>query len=433
MTAELTTQTGDLAKNDSVDQFKKICSLIREDMRDNPYIKETLRVLPVGGYRSAIGSFWNAVVDDLRNKIIFRSLALFNKEMKPSRQINKYEDFQDVVNDQTLIDGAFKIGVIDWEAHKLLTQAKETRHIFDGHPRSSDPDLLKVLSMMSDCIKYVLGKEYPSRIIDINQYINVMGEDDYDRNEYTVKETMEELPDIYKSEFANKLFNEYINENCSSIFRSNIEFVAPLLLEALPEDTMRQISKRLDQEISNGNATATEYAFAFFNTVGAKKYLSTRAKKHLLGPIIKLLSESLGKWGTEDRCVGELSKYAGYIPRELLPEYVNAITQTYVGYIGHSSQYARTDFYADGASQKIPAMFEKFDDESAKAFVETLKTNQDLRRRINDDVKLARLRKLGEIVSRHISENFEEAEIVQTLIDKSKESDFFALINKYRK
>ena len=47
--------------------FEKALASVREEVMDNPYIIEALRVLPVGGYRSAIGSFWNAVVDDLRN------------------------------------------------------------------------------------------------------------------------------------------------------------------------------------------------------------------------------------------------------------------------------------------------------------------------------------------------------------------------------
>lgn len=147
--------------NSSV-QYEQICKMIREDMRDNPYIAETLKVLRVGGYRSAIGSFWNAVVDDLRNKILFRSISMFNKEM--NQNIRTYEDFQDNVNDEILIDGAYRIGIIGWEAKKVLKQAKETRHIFDGHPRSSDPGPLKALSMMEDCIKYVLSQDFPSKI-----------------------------------------------------------------------------------------------------------------------------------------------------------------------------------------------------------------------------------------------------------------------------
>ena len=180
-------------------QFQKICELIREDIRDNPYIEETLKVLTVGGYRSAIGSFWNAVVDDLRNKILFRSISMFNKEMKPSKMIKSYEDFQDNINDEMLIEGAYKIGVIGWEAHKVLKQAKETRNIFDGHPKSSDPGPLKALSMMEDCIKYVLSQEYPPQIVDIDDYINVMGTNEFDRNEFSVTEAITNLPDTYKN------------------------------------------------------------------------------------------------------------------------------------------------------------------------------------------------------------------------------------------
>lgn len=46
---------------------------VREDMRDNPYILEALRVLTVQGYRSAIGNFWNAVIDDLRQDYVSQS------------------------------------------------------------------------------------------------------------------------------------------------------------------------------------------------------------------------------------------------------------------------------------------------------------------------------------------------------------------------
>ena len=55
-------------------------SEIRSDLQDNPYIIEALTVLQVQGHRSAIGNIWNAVIDDLRNKIIHRSLSLFNKK-----------------------------------------------------------------------------------------------------------------------------------------------------------------------------------------------------------------------------------------------------------------------------------------------------------------------------------------------------------------
>lgn len=410
--------------------FKTRFQGIREDMQDSPYIQETLRVLPVGGYRSAIGSFWNAVVDDLRNKIIARSIVLFNKEMKPQRNITKYEDFQDYVNDEMLIDGAYKIGVIGWEAQKVLKQAKETRHIFDGHPHSSDPTPLKALSMMEDCIKYVLSQEYPPQIIDIDDYINIMGTEDFDRNEFSISDAISDLPDLYKNELINRLFSSYVNDACSTILRSNIEIVAPILWRVLTKETTIQVSHRVDTEITKGNITSTEYAFKFIEIVGSKKYLTTRARKYYLTPILEYLDDNLDNFSIENDCVEKLSRFAGYIPRELLFMYVNAITQTYVGRIGGSAYYNRTDFYADGAALRIPKMFESFDDESAHAFVDCIKNNSILKGRICSQVKLRRLRNLGEIVNRRVSERFDEIEFLTTLLDETKEKEFFDLIEK---
>lgn len=110
--------------------------------------------------------------------------------------------------------------------------------------------------------------------------------------------------------------------------------------------------------------------------------------------------------------------------------YVNAITQTYVGRIGGSAYYNRTDFYADGAALRIPKMFESFDDESAHAFVDCIKNNSILKGRIRSQVKLRRLRNLGEIVNRRVSERFDEIEFLTTLLDETKEKEFFDLIEK---
>lgn len=411
-----------------VEMFKTSLVNIREEMIDNPYIEETLRVLPVGGFRSAIGSFWNAVVDDLRNKILYRSIKLFNKEM--NKRVEKYEDFQDNVNDEILIDGAYKIGVIDWEACKVLKQAKDTRHIFDGHPRSSNPSAIKALSMIDDCIKYVLSQEYPPEIIDIDEYIELMGTEEFARNEYSVSDAINDLPDIYKGELMNRFFSSYIDDRCSSILRANIEFVAPFLWKVLMKTVQIQIAKRVEQEILKANVSKIEYSFKFINIVEGRKYLSTNSKKYLLGPIIQRLNENLDLFRVENECVSKLEEYAGYIPRELIYEYVKGLTRTYVGHVGGSAQWSRTDFYADGAAAIIPDMFEKFDDESADAFVQVIKEDEQLKRRIRNSDKLNRLRKLGEIVVKRVSDKYKNKDFLELLLDEERPSEFLKIINQ---
>jgi len=410
--------------------IERTLTSVREDLRDNTYLLEALRVLPVRGYRSAIGLFWNVVIDDLRNKIMFRSLSLFNKVVTVEREIKTYEDFQNCVNDDILIDGAYKIGVIGWEASKILKHAKETRHIFDGHPRSSDPSIIKVLGMMDDCIKYVLNAEYPAQIIDIDEYMTVMGTDGFDRNEVAVENSFGDLPEVYKNELANRLFTAYIHPEASTVLRSNIEFSVPILWRVLPKLVKVQIVRRVDQVITQGDVNCTEKAFAFVNLVSAARYFSTTARKYKVVPLVNELKSSLDRFAREDEAVRALAPYAAYVPADVLPEYVSALTHTYVGHIGGSALYSRTNFFADKAALYIPKMFEKFDDAAAAAFVECIKSSEQLKSRIRDPAKLRRLRSLANIVLERASEAFSDHPILEALVNEESEKEFFGLLKK---
>lgn len=408
--------------------IEKSIANVRDEMMDNPYIIEALRVLPVGGYRSAIGSFWNAVVDDLRNKIIYRSLSLFNKEIRFRQEVKTYEDFQNYVNDDDLIDGAYKIGVIGWEASKVLKHAKETRHIFDGHPKSSDPSIIKVLAMFEDCIKYVLNQPYPSQIIDISEYIETMNSTDFDRNEIAVTNAIAELPETYKSELVNRIFKAYILEESSSELRSNIEFLAPLLWKVLQKEQKNQIVKSLDRIITESNTKKTERAFKFVQIVKGHIYLSANSRNYIIKPLVDGLKASLDEWPKENLYTKQLEQYASYIPVELLKDYVWALTHTYVGYVGGSRHFSRSDFYANEAAPKIQQMFELFDDNAANAFVEVIKESRVLKSRITSPSKLNRLRTLANIVSEKVSASFSEKGFLELLIESSKEKEFFEVI-----
>lgn len=417
-----------VSDNDLTPLIERAVSSVREDMRDNPYILEALKVLPVKGYRSAIGAFWNAVVDDLRNKIIFRSLKLFNKEIKTGHTIETYDDFQNHVNDDQLIEGAYKIGVIGWEAYRVLRHSKEARHIFYGHPKSSEPSLVKVISVIDDCIKYVLNEEYPARIIDIDEYIEVIKSQDFDRNDVAIENALGDLPETYKDEMINRLLTIYIHPDSTSILTSNIEFIAPLLWKVLPKATKIQIVRRVDQEIPKGNAVITEKAFSFVHLVGGHLYLSHTARKYKIAPIVERLKENLNNWPKENACVRALYPYAAVVVEECIDDYVWALTHTYVGYIGSSMRFSRTDYYADGAALYIPAMFEAFNDRMATAFIKTVRESDTLKHIIRSPSKMRRLRSLGNIVHEKVSASFERNDILAALVDESREEDFFRMI-----
>jgi len=413
--------------------LKKSILRVRDELLDSPYIREALKVLPVGGYRSAIGSFWNAVVDDLRNKVMHRSLKSFNKEIGITREIKAYEDFQNHVTDADLIEGAYRIGVIGWEARKILLHAKQTRDVFDGHPKSSEPSILKVLSMMEDCVKYVLEEEYPLKIIDIEDYLTMLGDEKFDRNVVAVENALGDLPDAYKQQLVNQLLSAYIHPEASSILRANIEFVSPIFWSVLPKKTKIPVVRRIETYISQGNKAETEKAFEFVRLVDGLRYLPLNARRYKVQPVIEKLKAHLDDWKVEDECVKELEPFSGYIPPGLINDYVSALTHTYVGTSGHSLQWSRTNFYADGASGKIPNMFQAFDDTAAEAFVQCIKASAILQSRIQNPAKLRRLRSLSHIVEERITEHFSDKKFIETLSDETKEGEFLALIRPRRK
>jgi hypothetical protein len=411
--------------------FQVAISNVREEMLQNPYIEEAIAVLGVGRYRSAIGAFWNAVVDDLRNKVLHRSIRLFNKAVNVGREIKTYEDFQNYVSEEPLIEGAYKIGVIGWEAHKVLKHAKDTRNIFFGHPRSSTPSPFKALAMIEDCTKYVLREPYPVQIVDIDELMAVMATPQFDRSDIAISNSLAQLPEVYTTELINRLFSSYIHENAPSDLRSNIEVVAPILWGLLSKELKIQVVHRVDQEMNKGNTVRTEAAFKFVRMVKASAYLTITARRYVIKPLIGRMRDGLDRWATENECARELLPYAASIPAELVPAFVSAITHTFVGHTGRSYQWSRTNFYADGAAVRIPKMFEVFDDTAAAAFLDCIRKSDLLRDRVRSAVaKMERLRSLGEIVLRRVSADFPETKVLESLVASECSKEFWRLLGR---
>lgn len=410
--------------------FRTELANVREDVRDNPYLEETLKSLAIGAYRGAIGNYWNAVIDDLRQKINHRSLDLFNKEMKFRKTITSYEDFQDNVTDYDLIEGAYKIGVIGWEARKLLHQARETRNIFDGHPKSSAPTIYKVLDMISDCNKYVLSEEPMPEIIDIDGYMATMDSPTFSKNEIAIEQALGDLPDIYKTELANKFFNTYIHDSTSLDLRSNIEVCLPILWTYLSKDQKIQVAGRLDKEMLAGNDTRISRGIDFILLVKGLRYVSSATRKAIYNPAVVHLEESITDWKEETKAVQYLRRLGTTIPSSLLGRYVGGLTLVYVGTKGGSARYARTDFFADNAVGTVKKLFEKFDDAATEQFIEYIKTSEDLRNRLVYPMKLRRLRDLGHILLERPNLTEDHQDFLELLVDEDRTSDLMKLLPK---
>ncbi len=416
--------------NEEASFLNKELTHVRDEFVGNPYIQEAIAVLSAGGYRSAIGSYWNAVVDDLRRKIIHRSLDLFNKEISSKKDIKTYEDFQNYVTDYDLIEGAYKIGVIGWEAKKLLHQARETRNIFDGHPASSTPNIFKVLDMIADCNRYVLSQDYPAPVIDIDAYLTTMDSPNYAKNGIAIEQAFSDLPSIYKTELANKFYNSYLHDSSSTELRANIEFCFPILWDFLSKEDRIQIGKRVDKEIIGGNQTKIKKAIGFLMLPSnGLRYISNLTRKGIFEPAINKLETNLDNWEEEGKAVAYLERLGTIIPDDLLERYVTSLTLTFIGYKGHSLYYSRTDFYSNTAAPIIKRLFNRFDDGTAEMFINVVKSNEGIKSRIKYPTQLNRLRELSTILLNRAKLRDDIEESLNMIVDETKTKEFLSSLN----
>ena len=76
----------------------------------------------------------------------------------------------------------------------------------------------------------------------------------------------------------------------------------------------------------------------------------------------------------------------------------------------------------------IPDMVKSFDDHAANHFIEGIKQNELLLRRIQAPAKLRRLRVIGNIVLEKVSEAFQDKRFLEALCDEGREEEFFDLV-----
>ena len=415
---------------ENITALESILRNVREDVADSKYIQEAYRVLLVEGYRSAIGSYWNAVIDDLRKKVIHRSIAQFAEEIKINKPLKEYDDIQLNVTDFDLIEGAYKIGVLGLEAKKMLHHSRETRNIFDGHPDSSDPGIVKVLNMFSDCNTYVLSMPYPVPIINVNEFIETMDTDTFSKNEMSVEQAFSDLPPIYKKEMCNKIFTLYSGEQASTRLKSNIEFSFPILWKECDKDIRREIGGRIDKLVVNNDSDKLSKAVDLLAGVDAFKYISLASRRVIYLPVIKELEDNLDNWEQEGEAVLKLQKLGSNIPEEFIERYITALTLTFVGRRGYSMQFNRKDFFSNSAAPRIIDMFEDFDNYSAASFVEIVKKNKGLKSRIaSHDTKLNRLRILAGILLEKPELKEEIVEYLELIVDPEREKEFYKSIS----
>ena len=273
-----------------------------------------------------------------------------------------------------------------------------------------------------------MSQEFPPSIIDISTYLAQMDSADFARNQIAVDQAFTDLPAVYKTELSNRFYTTYSSESISSDLRGNIEFCAPILWSSLTQEDKKQIGKRFDKEVVEGDQKKIDKSLAYIKLVGGMMYVNSATRKVIMEPLVNALDTALDDWDKESALVKQILPLSRFVPADLMPKFVTAITRTYVGYKGSSHNWSRTNFYSNGAAPSIKEMFQSFDSAGTDIFVEIVKTDATLRRRIKDQGQLERLRVLGNILLENEIASPDAEKFLEQLVDEKGTEEFFTKI-----
>jgi len=262
-------------------------------------------------------------------------------------------------------------------------------------------------------------------IINVNDYLSKMDTDTYDKNDLLVEQAFIDLPEIYKTELANKLYTYYSGDSISTRFRANIEFSFPILWRVLPKESRQQIGHRFDREFLEGDSSKNDKSTNLLSLVDGLRYTTSTTRKLIFEPWIKYLEDHLDDWSDEAKAVRVLESYGSLIPDNLIDRFVSAITLTFIGYKGSSFYSSRTSFFSNAAAPRITNMFERFDNNSVSAFINNIRTNSKLKSRIKSPAKLNRLRTLGEILLNKPEIVDKNREFLELLVNGENTMEFY--------
>ena len=82
----------------------------------------------------------------------------------------------------------------------------------------------------------------------------------------------------------------------------------------------KQIGKRFDKEVVEGDAKKIQRALTYIQLVGGMMYVSGASRKIIVEPLVRSVSVALDDWEEESALVKQLQPFARFMPSDLLPK-----------------------------------------------------------------------------------------------------------------
>ncbi|MGB0663140.1 MAG: hypothetical protein ACPGMR_05065 [Pontibacterium sp.] len=389
-------------------------------------------------FKGSLQGLWDLVCDDLRAKVVGRSLNYFSdclhQATYASKPLRCFEDLETSISEEQLIVGAYFSGVIGWEAQRLLRNLeREVRDAPFSH-KTQSPLPQRFHRVCEQGVDALRAAAAPAPLIEVEEYVGALSSPRFHRNMARVDAELADMPSHYLSLIAHKLYGLYIKASSSRTLRANIDCVAPILWGLLRQSVRIPINHLIQSD-----ATWSHLAERFFRLVTVATVVPKPLPSEYLSQLIQNVVSPYGQAQADTCCESErlmqvcalkaLVPHIRQVPEGCLQNLVLAAMHLYLSASQRSSGHSR---FNCSAVVFIPGLLRALSFRATRPFVQALVNDEVLRYQILSPVLLRRLRVLSQQIELRHSQGMFAGSLIRALRNEREEPAFFALLEERR-
>jgi len=361
------------------------------------FLVEMKQALSVDLYPAAMRAAWDAVMDDLRKKILAFGLQHFaSVEGMPA--LRSEADLRIQTTAHHLLLGAYKLHLLDEEAYVQLSHCMQ---LVMGYAQSdrfaSELDRLAVLNFIKNCVKYCLAVVGPEPGFDIKGLFERIESEDLTGRFAELEHAIARQPAESISTVARLLFLAYVEFSPTATRDANILKLFPSIWTSTSDATRTQLGGEFARVRFNGMNDQAGRAWSLLQLVQGAGYLPDE----LLARYFNAFSDELvavhngaDNFYHEAEPAERLLGLGARVPSSARGKYVRAVA---ICFLGNHWGVSFT------ALPFLTTMLERFDAELVKVLLRALLLDPDLRTTLLSAQPAQRLPELLRLVASRIS------------------------------
>lgn len=369
------------------------------------YLSKFVVAVYAGLFDSALNYLWNETIKQLRERVLVGNLNYFYDVAISDGRRKLFSSPEHLTNldDKTLIQGAFNVGLIERVGYQYLEHIRFMRNYASAaHPNEIELTSYNLIAWLDICIREVIAKPISSIQVHINEILSNIKKESFTEDDIKkMASFFSELTQQNCDSFAKGLFGIYIDKDSNKETIRNINSLAPKLWKFVSEKTRKEFGVRNAIYSANGKKYEADNSEKFLKLVKGSSYLTNNVKISLIkNAIDNLLNahNSFNNFYSEPPLANELTSLVGEhgIPNELEYIYIESLVTLFLTN-GNGVTWNANSIYVD--------LIKKLNEKQSYLALTSFK-NEDIKNKLQFDLCKKKFKEMIDLLKLNIiSEN----------------------------